>query len=107
MISIGSIYSMYPRLPGLSKMHSIKLIDAHFWLHTLGVVFYIVSIWIAAITQGLMCRATHSDGPLTYSFVESLVAPYPSYLARFFSGVLVLAGLVLMPVTILRPWPAT
>src|SRR3546814_10317405 len=75
-------------------MHSIKLIDAHFWLHTLGVVFYIVSMWIAGITQGLMWRATNSDGTLTYSFVESLVATYPYYLGRFFGGVLVLAGMV-------------
>src|SRR3546814_16359574 len=87
---------MYPRLLVLSKMHSIKLIDAHFWLHTLGVVFYIVSMWIAGITQGLMWRATNPAGPLTYSFVESLVATYPYYLGRFFGGVLFLAGMVLM-----------
>src|SRR5690606_7484573 len=69
---------------------------AHFWLHTLGVVFYIVSMWIAGITQGLMWRATNTDGTLTYSFVESLVATYPYYLGRLFGGLLIVAGMCLM-----------
>ncbi|MBX3532682.1 MAG: cbb3-type cytochrome c oxidase subunit I, partial [Rhizobiaceae bacterium] len=46
MISIGSIYSLLPRLQGLKEMYSVKWIDVHFWLHTLGVVFYIASMWI-------------------------------------------------------------
>ena len=96
MITIGSLYSMYPRLLGLSAMHSTRLIDTHFWLHTLGVVFYIASMWIAGITQGLMWRATNPDGTLTYSFVESLLATYPYYLGRLLGGVMVLSGMVLM-----------
>jgi cytochrome c oxidase cbb3-type subunit 1 len=96
MISIGSLYSLYPRLFGLPGMYSTRLIDVHFWLHTLGVVFYIVSMWIAGITQGLMWRATNGDGTLTYSFVESLVATYPYYLGRLFGGLLILAGMGLM-----------
>ena len=96
MITIGSLYSMYPRLLGLSAMHSTRMIDTHFWLHTLGVVFYIASMWIAGITQGLMWRATNPDGTLTYSFVESLLATYPYYLGRLLGGVMVLAGMVLM-----------
>src|SRR3546814_18211144 len=61
-------------------------------------------MWIAGITQGLMWRATNSDGTLTYSFVESLVATYPYYLGRFFGGVLVLAGMVLMAWPLWRTW---
>ena len=38
MISIGAIYALLPRLVGLQQMYSIKLIDAHFWTHTIGVV---------------------------------------------------------------------
>ena len=96
MISIGSIYAMLPKLLGRESMHSIKLIDTHFWVHTLGVVFYIVSMWIAGIMQGLMWRATNDDGTLTYTFVEALNATYPYYLGRLFGGLLVLAGMVLM-----------
>ncbi len=96
MISIGSLYALQPRLLGLKQMYSVKWIDAHFWLHTLGVVFYIASMWIAGVTQGLMWRATNSDGTLTYSFVESLNATYPYYLGRLFGGLLVLTGMCLM-----------
>ena len=96
MISIGSLYSLFPRLVGAEKMHSTRWIDIHFWMHTIGVVFYIVSMWIAGITQGLMWRATNPDGTLTYSFVESLAATYPYYLGRLAGGSLVLFGFCLM-----------
>jgi cytochrome c oxidase cbb3-type subunit 1 len=98
MISIGSLYALMPRLLGLNGMYSTKWIDLHFWIHTLGVVFYIASMWIAGVMQGLMWRATNADGTLTYSFVESLNATYPYYLVRFGGGLLVLAGMGLMAV---------
>jgi cytochrome c oxidase cbb3-type subunit 1 len=96
MITIGSLYSMLPRLLGLQSMYSTKWIDVHFWLHTLGVVFYIAAMWIAGVTQGLMWRATNADGTLTYSFVEALSATYPYYLVRLGGGLLVLVGMLLM-----------
>src|SRR6187455_84468 len=82
MISIGSIYALLPKLLGRDTMYSVKLIDTHFWIHTLGVVFYIAAMWIAGVMQGLMWRATNADGTLTYTFVESLNATYPYYLGR-------------------------
>ena len=96
MISIGSLYALLPRLLGKASMHSTRWIDTHFWLHTLGVVFYIASMWIAGVMQGLMWRATNPDGTLTYTFVEALNATYPYYLGRLFGGLLVLAGMLLM-----------
>ncbi|MCC7250180.1 MAG: cytochrome-c oxidase, cbb3-type subunit I [Lysobacter sp.] len=102
MISIGAIYVLLPRLVGVKEMWSVKLIDTHFWVHTIGVVFYIASMWIAGVMQGLMWRATNADGTLTYSFVESLVATYPYYLGRLAGGVLVLSGMLLMAVNMVR-----
>jgi cytochrome c oxidase cbb3-type subunit 1 len=96
MITIGSLYSLLPRVLGLKQMYSTRLIEQHFWIHTIGVVFYIASMWIAGVTQGLMWRATNDDGTLTYTFVESLVATYPYYLGRLLGGVLCLAGMLLM-----------
>ena len=49
----------------------MRLITVHFWIATIGVVLYITSMWIAGVMQGLMWRATNSDGTLTYAFVES------------------------------------
>ena len=48
------------------QMHSIGLINAHFWLATIGTVLYIASMWVNGITQGLMWRAVNEDGTLTY-----------------------------------------
>src|SRR5699024_9977057 len=75
---------------------STKAVDLHFWIHTIGVVFYIAAMWIAGVAQGLMWRATKSDGTLTYSFVESLVVTYPFYLGRLLGGLLCLAGMFIM-----------
>ncbi|WP_243047912.1 cytochrome-c oxidase, cbb3-type subunit I [Dyella sp. RRB7] len=97
MISIGSIYAMLPRLLNLPKMYSIKLIDTHFWLHTIGLVVYIASMWIAGVTQGLMWRATDPEnGTLVYSFVEALNATKPYYLFRLGGGLIVLSGMLVM-----------
>ena len=100
MISIGSIYALVPRLVGQSAMYSTRWIDLHFWIHTLGVVLYIASMWIAGVMQGLMWRATNDDGTLTYSFVEALNATYPYYLVRLGGGLVVLAGMGLMAVNV-------
>ena len=96
MISVGAVYALLPKLAGREQMHSVKAIDTHFWLHTIGVVFYIASMWIAGVMQGLMWRATNADGTLTYSFVEALNATYPYYLFRLAGGLLVLSGMFLM-----------
>ncbi len=106
MISIGSIYAMLPKLLGREQMYSVKAIDTHFWLHTLGVVLYIASMWIAGVMQGLMWRATNGDGTLTYTFVEALNFTYPYYLIRLGGGVVVLAGMCLMAWNVWRTWRA-
>ncbi|MUV13668.1 cytochrome-c oxidase, cbb3-type subunit I [Noviluteimonas gilva] len=104
MISVGAIYAMLPKLVGAQQMYSTKWIDVHFWMHTLGVVFYIVAMWIAGVMQGLMWRATNPDGTLTYSFIEALNATYPYYLVRFAGGALVLSGMLLMALNAWKTW---
>jgi cytochrome c oxidase cbb3-type subunit 1 len=96
MISLGCIYSLTPRLLGLKQMYSVRAINTHFWVHTVGVVFYIAAMWIAGVMQGLMWRETNDDGTLTYTFVEALKATYPYYVVRLAGGLLVLAGTFIM-----------
>jgi cytochrome c oxidase cbb3-type subunit 1 len=95
-ISIGAIYSMFPKLFGADKMYSTRLIDLHFWIATIGVVIYISAMWIAGVMQGLMWRATNPDGTLTYTFIESVTQTHPFYVARLFGGLLVLSGMFIM-----------
>jgi len=96
MMTIGSLYCLIPRLIGEKKMYSIKAIDIHFWVSTIGVVLYISSMWIAGVMQGLMWRAFNDDGTLTYSFIESLIATYPYYAIRLLGGMLFLSGMFFM-----------
>jgi len=101
-ISIGSIYYLLPRLFGRNEMHSTKLIEAHFWLATVGVVLYIAALWISGVMQGLMWRALNIDGTLTYSFAEVVKATYPYHFVRFLGGLLYLVGMLLMAYNMFR-----
>jgi cytochrome c oxidase cbb3-type subunit 1 len=96
LVSMGALYAMIPRLWGLPGMHSKRAIELHFWIATLGIVLYIAAMWIAGVMQGLMWRATHADGTLVYSFVESVKATYPYYLIRLLGGLLYLGGMGVM-----------
>ena len=96
LISYGALYFLIPRLFGKTQMYSIRLIEWHFWLSTIGIVLYITAMWIAGVMQGLMWRAVNTDGTLTYSFVESLEATFPYYVVRFVGGLLFLIGILIM-----------
>ncbi|BDX06544.1 cytochrome-c oxidase, cbb3-type subunit I [Planctobacterium marinum] len=96
MVSIGSLYHLIPVLFNKPGMYSLKLVNVHFWLATVGVVLYIVAMWISGVMQGLMWRAVNADGTLTYSFVESLEASMPFYFIRFLGGCFVVVGMLIM-----------
>jgi len=95
-ITMGSMYYLLPRLSGKREMYSVKAIEWHFWIATLGIVLYIAAMWIAGVMQGLMWRAVNPDGSLTYSFVESVKATFPYYVIRLAGGVLYLSGMLIM-----------
>ena len=96
LVTIGAVYFLIPKVFEREQMYSIKLIDTHFWIATIGIVLYISSMWIAGVMQGLMWRAVNADGTLTYSFVDSLEATYPYYTVRFIGGLLFLVGMFVM-----------
>ena len=95
LISLGTMYYLIPRLFG-RELYSLKLVEVHFWIATVGIVLYITSMWVAGIMQGLMWRAVNPDGTLTYSFVESVHAMHPFYIIRFLGGVSFLGGVLVM-----------
>jgi cytochrome c oxidase cbb3-type subunit 1 len=101
-MTIGSMYALIPKLFGRKEMWSVRLIDVHFWIATVGVVLYVTAMWIAGVMQGLMWRATNADGTLTYTFVESLKATYPYYEVRLVGGILFLAGMFIMAFNVTR-----
>jgi cytochrome c oxidase cbb3-type subunit 1 len=96
LVSMGSLYYLIPKLFGQKQMHSVKAIELHFWMATIGIVIYIAAMWIAGVMQGLMWRAVNTDGTLTYTFVESVKATFPFYVLRLLGGTLYLGGMVIM-----------
>lgn len=102
MISVGGLYYMIPRVFGKTQMYSVKLINAHFWMATIGVVLYIVAMWISGIMQGLMWRAVNADGSLTYTFAESVAAMHPYYVMRLLGGAIFFSGMLVMAYNFIR-----
>lgn len=96
MITIGSLYVLLPRIYNKPKMYSISLITTHFWLATAGTIFYIVSMWISGIGQGMMWLATNPDGTLVYSFVDTVEFSHFPYMGRAFGGFLYVSGMFVM-----------
>ncbi len=96
MITFGALYFLTPRLWGRDALYSTRLVSYHFWLATLGIVFYAASMWISGIMEGLMWREVDAQGYLVYSFVDTVQAKMPLYVMRGLGGVLYLTGAILM-----------
>jgi len=104
MVSIGAMYHLIPIMYGRKQgeMFSVVAVTLKKRLATLGTVLYIASMWVNGLIQGLMWRATNTDGTLTYSFVESLEASYPGYYVRALGGALFLSGMLIMAYNVWR-----
>jgi cytochrome c oxidase cbb3-type subunit 1 len=96
MISFAAVYFLVPRLWKRERLYSLRWVNWHFWMATVGIVFYAASMWVAGITQGLMWREYGADGYLVNSFVDTVAALHPMFVLRAFGGTLYLAGAVLM-----------
>ncbi len=109
MITFGSLYALVPWMWKRPALYSAKLVEVHFWLALSGTVVYVFSMWNSGIIQGLMWRTYDQNGTLAYSFLDTLVAMHPYYIARTFGGLLFLAGAVVafynVWMTISRPAP--
>jgi cytochrome c oxidase cbb3-type subunit 1 len=101
-ISIGSLYYLIPRMFNREAMYSTRLINLHFWIATIGVVLYIVAMWISGVTQGLMERNLSADGYPVNSFIDYIAVRQPYYLMRILGGLLYLSGMVLMAYNVAR-----
>ena len=95
-VSFGAIYCLVPWLWNRKGLYSLKLVNWHFWVSTLGIVLYISAMWVSGIMQGLMWRAYTSLGFLEYSFIETVAAMKPYYVIRAMGGGLFLAGALIM-----------
>jgi cytochrome c oxidase cbb3-type subunit 1 len=96
MITFGAIYFLVPKLWNRNQLYSLRMVNWHFWLATIGIVIYAAAFWVAGIQQGLMWREYNEQGFLVYSFAESVAAMLPYYVVRVLAGVLYLGGSLIM-----------
>jgi cytochrome c oxidase cbb3-type subunit 1 len=94
-VSFGALYCVIPWI-FQRELYSKRLVDWHFWIATIGIVFYISAMWVAGIMQGLMWRAYTADGYLEYSFVETTQAMHPMYVIRALGGAMFVVGIIIM-----------
>ena len=95
-VSFGAIYCLVPWLWQKKELYSLKLVNWHFWVSTIGIVLYVSAMWVSGILQGLMWRAYTSLGFLEYSFIETVEAMHPFYVIRAIGGLLFVIGSLLM-----------
>ncbi|MBT5916955.1 MAG: cytochrome oxidase, partial [Alphaproteobacteria bacterium] len=101
-VSFGAIYYLVPKLWNRERLYSVRLVNTHFWVATIGIVLYITAMWVSGIMQGLMWRAYDSLGFLQYSFVETVQAMEPFYIIRAAGGGLFVIGGFIMAYNVWR-----
>lgn len=95
MITFASFYHMIPRLWN-TTLYSMQLVYTHFFLATIGTIFYITAMWVSGIGQGLMLRAFDEYGNLAYTFSETVAFMHGPYVARAIGGLFFLSGMLVM-----------
>src|SRR5690606_33627585 len=101
-MAFGMIYYLLP-IMWRTKLWSVKLANWHFWLGTLGIIFYAVPLYISGFTQGLMWKQFNPDGTLVYKqWLDTVTAIIPYYIMRFVGGGLYLIGALLMAVNVVK-----
>ena len=96
LLTFGMLYWLAPRLWN-AKLYSVKLANVHFWLATLGIIFYVIPMYWTGITQALLWKQFTPEGLLVYpNFLETVLQLVPMYWTRAFGGTLYLTGSLIM-----------
>ena len=102
MLSFGILYWMVPKLWN-TELYSKKLANTHFWISTLGIVFYVIPMYWSGITQSLMWKQFNPLGMLQYpNFLETTLQIIPMYIIRSFGGLLYFSGLILLAYNLVK-----
>ena len=96
MLTFGMLYWLIPRIYG-TKLYSVKLANTHFWIGTLGILFYAIPLYWAGWTQSLMWKQFTADGFLQYgNFLETVTQILPMYMIRAIGGTIYFSGVIVM-----------
>jgi cytochrome c oxidase cbb3-type subunit I/II len=101
-MSFAILYWLIPKIFG-TQLYSRKLANAHFWIGTLGMVFWVTSMYVAGVMQGLMLQDFTPEGTLKYAnFLESTTQVLPMYMIRALGGTLYLTGICMMAYNLVK-----
>lgn len=100
-LAFAMLYWLMPRIFN-TKLYSKKWANTHFWLGTLGIIFYVIPLYWAALTQSLMWKKFTPEGILQYQFMETVNTIQPMYVLRAVGGLLYISGLILMIVNMYK-----
>jgi cytochrome c oxidase cbb3-type subunit I/II len=101
-LTFGMLYWLVPKMWG-TKLFSTKLADTHFWLGTMGILFYALPMYWAGFTQSLMWKEFTAEGFLAYpNFLETVTQLKPMYALRAFGGAIYLTGVIVMIYNIVK-----
>ncbi|WP_291777287.1 cytochrome-c oxidase, cbb3-type subunit I [Cecembia sp.] len=94
--TFAMLYWLWPKM-WKTTLYSTKLANTHFWMGTLGIIFYALPMYVAALTQSLMWKEFSEAGRLAYpNFLETVIQIVPMYILRAFGGLLYLSGAIIM-----------
>jgi cytochrome c oxidase cbb3-type subunit 1 len=101
LITFGTFYFLVPRLVG-RELYSVRLANIHFWLALAGTMLYVLAMWGAGVSQGLLWLSLDEFGELRYSFRDIMASMPPYYLLRLVAGLIFLTGAILMTFNLFR-----
>jgi cytochrome c oxidase cbb3-type subunit I/II len=104
-MTFGILYWLIPRIYQ-TKLHSTKLANFHFWIGTLGILFYAVPMYWSGFTQGLMWKEFTEAGKLKYEFIDTTKQVLSLHVFRSIGGTLYLAGTLVMVYNIVKTMTA-
>jgi cytochrome c oxidase cbb3-type subunit I/II len=101
-LTFGMLYWMIPKMWN-TKLYSVKLANVHFWLGTLGIIFYALPMYVSGVVQSLMWKEFNPDGFLVYkNFLETTVQILPLYMLRAIGGAFYLTGAIIMTYNLIK-----
>jgi cytochrome c oxidase cbb3-type subunit 1 len=95
MITFGTFYFLVPRLVG-GELYSVRLANIHFWMALAGTMLYVLAMWGAGVSQGLLWLSLDEIGELSFSFKDIMASMPPYYALRLLAGLIFLSGTILM-----------
>jgi len=102
-MTFGMIYWLWPRL-WRAELYSKALANLHFWVGTIGILLYVISMWTAGLTEGLVWRAMDANGKLQYDFLDGTRQINWMNWVRALGGAVFIVGLLIMAYNLFKTW---